>query len=113
MILVLKILNDWQDLLAVRGCFMVRIRNSTNNTNLPKVELIFQITQHIRDNILINSFIEYLGCGHIRTRKGNSAVDFVVYKTSDLNSKIISFFRAHPILGVKSKDFNDFSSVIH
>lgn len=45
--------------------------------------------------------------------KGGLAVDFLVYKTSDLNSKIIPFFEAYPILGVKFREFKDFSSVAH
>jgi hypothetical protein len=94
------------------GCFMVRVRNSSNSDNLPKVELIFQITQHKRDDGLIKSFIDYLGCGHFRERKGGLAVDFLVYKTLDLNSKIIPFFEAYSILGVKSREFQDFVSVI-
>ena len=94
------------------GCFRIKIRNSSNSNKLPKVELIFQITQHKRDVILIKSFIAYLGCGHLRERKGGLAVDFLVYKTLDLNSKIISFFEAYPILGVKSIEFQDFVSVI-
>lgn len=94
------------------GCFMVRIRNSSHVNNLPKVELIFQITQHKKDEILMKSFVDYLGCGLIRERKGGLAVDFLVYKTLDLNSKIIPFFEAYPILGVKYKEFQDFVSVI-
>lgn len=95
------------------GCFLVRVRNSSNSNNLPKVELIFQITQHKRDINLIRSLIAYLDCGYLRERKGGLAVDFLVYKTSDINSKIIPFFETYPILGVKSREFQDFSSVAH
>nr|YP_009445562.1 LAGLIDADG endonuclease [Bipolaris cookei]ATV95722.1 LAGLIDADG endonuclease [Bipolaris cookei] len=94
------------------GCFMVRIRKSSNENNLPKLEFIFQVTQHVRDRDLIESFITYLSCGHLRERKGGSAVDFFVYKTSDLNSKIIPFFEKYPVLGAKSRDYQDFLSII-
>lgn len=51
------------------GCFLVRVRNSSNINNLPKVELIFQITQHKRDINLIRSLIAYLDCGYLRERR--------------------------------------------
>ena len=57
------------------GCFMVRIRNNNNNTSSSKVELIFQITQHIRDQLLLHSLIKYLDCGRFRERKGGLAAD--------------------------------------
>ena len=34
-----------------------------------------------------------------------------VHKLSDINEKIVSFFQKYPILGVKSKDFEDFCKV--
>ena len=107
---------------------MVRVRNSFLSNTSPRVELIFQITQHLRggggDKNLINSFIDYLGCGRgvffyyyynknkTRERKGGLAVDFLVYKFSDLNSEIIPLFETYSILGVKFSEFNDFCSVV-
>jgi hypothetical protein len=31
-----------------------------------QVQLVFSITQHIRDKALMNSLISYLGCGNIK-----------------------------------------------
>ena len=80
---------------------MVRVRNSSTNLTGYRVELVFQITQHARDNILIMSLIDYLGCGYFRERKGGLAGDYVVYKLSDIIDKIIQFFDKYPILVVK------------
>nr|YP_009364315.1 GIY-YIG/LAGLIDADG [Ophiocordyceps sinensis]ARF03384.1 GIY-YIG/LAGLIDADG [Ophiocordyceps sinensis] len=93
------------------GCLMVRVRDSYTSLTGSKVELIFQITQHTRDKILIISLINYLGCGKYRERKGGLAGDYLVYKLSDITDKIIPFFDKYPILGVKSLEYNDFKLV--
>ena len=93
------------------GCLMVRVRNSSTNLTGYRVELVFQITQHARDNILIMSLIDYLGCGNFRERKGGLAGDYIVYKLSDITDKLIPFFDKYPILGVKSLEYNDFKLV--
>lgn len=91
------------------GCLMVRVRNSSTSSTGYKVELIFQITQHTRDDMLIKSLIDYFGCGKYRER--GLAGDYLVYKLSDLTDIIIPFFDKYPILGVKSLEFNDFKLV--
>ena len=37
-----------------------------------QVQLVFSITQHIRDKALMNSLISYLGCGNIKHHEKNS-----------------------------------------
>lgn len=93
------------------GCLMVRIRNSSTNSTGYRVELIFQITQHIRDDLLIISLINYIGCGKYRERKKGLAGDYLVYKLSDIINTIIPFFDQYPILGVKSLEYNDFKLI--
>lgn len=78
------------------------------------VKLIFQISQHIRDESLLNSFIKdsVFGaryCGRIVKDKKMS--HFRVTKFIDNYEIIIPFFRKYPIIGVKSKDFQDFCLV--
>lgn len=54
-----------------------------------KIQLIFKLTQHSRDDQLMNSLVQYLGCGSYNVRSGGSACDFFVTKFSDINEKII------------------------
>jgi len=54
----------------------------------------------------MRSLIEYFGCGNVYIRE--RAVDFIVQKYSDLDSKIIPFFKKYSIIGVKALDFKDF-----
>jgi len=93
------------------GCLIVRVRKSSTHRTGFTVELVFQITQHTRDELLLVSLKNYLGCGMYRERIGGLAGDFYVGKLSDLHQKIIPFFSRYPIIGVKAKDFEDLSKV--
>lgn len=70
--------------------------------------LTFWLTQHIRDEQLINSLVSYFGCGKVFIRSDKVAVDFVVTKIEDLTKKVIPFL---DIVGEKSKDFKNFKQV--
>jgi hypothetical protein len=70
--------------------------------------LRFVLTQHSRDDKLLQGFIEFFGCGSYTLRKNKLAGDFIVFKLEDLNSKIIPFFLKYPLRGSKSLSFNDF-----
>jgi hypothetical protein len=92
------------------GCFILNLFKSSAYKTGFKVQLRFQITQHSRDEALFRSLIEYFGCGNVYFREG--AVDFIVQKSSDLDSKIIPFFHKYPIVGEKSLNFKDFCQVV-
>ena len=74
-----------------------------------RVKLGFKLTQHIRDEQLMKSLIELLGCGNL-VRKGD-AVDFTITKLSNLTDKIIPILKKYPIVGVKGLDFADWCEV--
>ena len=93
------------------GCFLVNIYKSKTKLG-QSVQLIFQITQHIRDEVLIKSLVKYLGCGKVYTRHNQAAVDYKVTNFSDNFEKLIPFFMKYPIIGVKYRDFEDFKKVV-
>ncbi len=70
-----------------------------------QVQLVFQITQHSRDKILIQSLISYLGCGKL-VISSDGKVQFRVEKFSDNYEKILEFFNRHNIRGVKYEDWS-------
>lgn len=94
---------------SAEGCFWIYIFKSTTTKTGKAVNLIFTISQHARDEQLIKSFIEYLGCGKFYLNK--EAVYIRVTKYSDIYDKIIPFFKKYPIMGVKAIDFKDFCIV--
>jgi len=88
---------------------MVKITASKTHSVGFKVLLVFELTQHMRDERLMRSLIELLQCGKIY-RSRNTFV-FHVTKLSDVNEKIIPFFKKYPIIGVKALDFADWCKV--
>jgi len=89
------------------GCFYVKPTKSGFNINM-------SISQHSRDELLLNEIINYLNCGIIEkpiTRP--NITNFVVYKFSDICEKIIPFFNNNPLQGIKSLDFQDFCKVVN
>lgn len=94
---------------SAEGCFLVGLRKSSSYSAGYQVYLTFIITQHIRDEQLMNSLIEYLGCGNINKKK--EVFEYQVSKHSDLTEKIIPLFNKYPIIGQKYEDFKDFEKV--
>ena len=78
-----------------------------------KVTLVFSVTQHARDEILLTKFIDLLGCGKIEKASTRpDAVNYRVNKFSDIQAKIIPFFLKYPLQSVKYRDFLDFIKVV-
>ena len=94
------------------GCFAVIIQASSKYEIGYRVQLKFTITQHIKDEQLLKSFIIYLYCGRLEKVKSRpNIVEFIVTKLDDISQKIIPFLKKHPILGVKALDFADWCKV--
>lgn len=72
----------------------------------------FRLSQHSRDEELMRSLISYFGCGFLVKESRGPAVEFNVYKFSDIYGKIFPFFRDHQVRGVKAKDFQDWCEVL-
>ena len=91
------------------GCFFIDIYNSKTNKLGSSVRLKFIISQHIRDINLMESLVNYLGCGrYVLAPLGYNHGEYIVSKLSDINEKIIPFLQKYPILGNKFWDFEDF-----
>jgi hypothetical protein len=69
--------------------------------------LVFQITQHSRDEILMKHLISYFGCGILQKDSRGPYVNLLVYSFADNYGKIMPFFNLHNIVGKKSADFKD------
>lgn len=94
----------------------MKIKKSSSHRLGFQVELVFQLTQHSRDEQLMISLIEYFGacgrrggCGKVYFKR--EVIDFQVTEFSDLTEIVIPFFTKYPIVGEKSSDFQDFCKV--
>lgn len=93
------------------GCFYINVQKyhyKLSNEKTDKVWLIFQITQHSRDTLLMRTIIKYLDCGRVSKRNSSPAVDFLVNNYMDISTKVISFLEKYSLETVKQKDSKDF-----
>nr|WVH38211.1 LAGLIDADG endonuclease [Trametes cingulata] len=95
---------------SAEGCFLVTISKSNKNKVSQIVQLTFKISQHHRDKILLGLITKYFNCGAVYYHSENAFV-FKVGKFVDINNKIIPFFKAHSIQGIKQLDYQDFCEI--
>lgn len=86
---------------------MVRVMDRPNYRS--QVLLLFKLTQHIRDEQLIKSLVQYLDCGNIYVNV--RSIDFIITKFSDIETKLIPLFEKYPIQGIKHLNYLDFLKV--
>lgn len=79
------------------GCFKFDQRNSPGSKLKFKLSLCFEISQNIRDEILLRRIVEFLGCGSYVPDRSNNAGKYRVTKISDINENIIPFFNKYNI----------------
>lgn len=92
------------------GCFYVNIFKSSHHNSGFQVRVEFELAQHIRDSLLIESIKDYLSCG-IVSSYSKGMVKFKCIRFTDISSIIIPFFKEHYPLGNKRLDFVDFCIV--
>jgi hypothetical protein len=73
---------------SAEGCFLIRVYKAKTKIGVA-VKLVFQLTQHTRDEQLMKSLIEYFDCGNLY--KDGDAFEYRVEKFSDIQNKIIPF----------------------
>lgn len=92
------------------GTFFVLLARSSASKFGYRVQLIFKLIQHTKDEELLKSLILYLKCGKYY-RSWEDAGEYVCNKFIDIYSKVIPLFREYPIIGEKAKDFADWCKV--
>lgn len=90
------------------GNFSIGITKSSETKTGYVVQLRFKLTQHSRDEYLLQSFIAYFGCGSYYKYPNKPLGDYRCVSFADISNKLLPFFKEYAILGVKSLDFNDF-----
>lgn len=93
------------------GCFLVEVGAHKTHKSSYQVKLNFSISQHIRDTLLIESLIKFLGCGYIVNRPDREIAEYRVVSLNDTTGKIIPFFQMYPLQGSKQIDFEAYCKV--
>lgn len=100
-----------QGFITGEGCFFVNIFKSSHHKLGFQVRVEFELAQHIRDSLLIESIKDYFCCG-IVSSYSKGMVKFKCISFLDISSRIIPFFKEHFPLGNKRWDFEDFCIVV-
>ena len=87
------------------GTFLVSVYKSKTLLGVA-VKLVFEVTQHKKDEKLMRSFVNFFKCGRVYPNR--DAFYYRVSKFDDIMEKIIPFFKNYPIKGMKALDFSDF-----
>jgi hypothetical protein len=93
------------------GCFDINIVDYKTKIG-SQVQLRFRISQHIRDQQLMESFVTYFGCGTLHIDSRNPVVTLVITKLSDIQAKILPLFENYPLKGVKGLDYADLCKAV-
>lgn len=91
--------------------FFIAIQKS--KTGRLYASLRFSVSQHSRDLLLLESFVNFFGGGYLVNYENRPLSEFVVSKFDIIFSNIIPFFEKHPILGSKHLNFLDFKSAAY
>ena len=104
----IKNFNWIRGFIEAEGSFQVITQNTNNKIT---VSLIFSITQHIKDEVLLNNFVTYLNCGRYYKWPIRNEGQYLVTVFSDISEKIIPLLNEYPLLGVKKEDYLDFVKI--
>jgi hypothetical protein len=92
------------------GSFALGYEPSDSPTDNFFANPLFRISQHQRDEVLLNRIKSTLGCGFVYGPYGNSnTLEFQISGRSPITDKIIPFFPIHSLQGAKVLDLRDFS----
>ena len=87
--------------------FMLVCRPRGDYTRRWKISAAFNVSQ--TDRAPLDLFRETLACGSMR-KAGNGGWYWEVNRLSDLQARVIPFFRRFPLVGTKAHDFERFAT---
>lgn len=92
------------------GCFYVIVGESNSTKTGFRVRLRFNLTQHVKDLVLINKIQNYFGCGSIYINR--EAASYNVYSTKVNINIIAAFFAKYPVAGYKNVQYLQWMKVV-
>ena len=104
--------SDWlAGFTSGEGCFFVNVRKAASTKIGFRVDLVFILTQHLRDLALLESLVSFLDCDSLVKQKNRNWGQYRCENFSSIYTQILPLFKEYPILGVKALDFEDWSKV--
>ena len=105
-----KVKPEWMEGFCTgESNFFITVQKSKTKSGLT-TSLRFSISQHSKDLLLLESFVDFFNCGYVANYKNRIICEFIVTKIDYIIEHIIPFFEKHPILGSKYLNYLDFNS---
>jgi len=79
------------------GCFFIKQSKSKTHKLGVSTSLNFLVVQNIRDSYLLESFIQFFGCGQYNVKEKSGIGTYSVSNFSDIVNIIIPLFEEYPI----------------
>ena len=89
------------------GGFSIGIRKNTG-----QIYFRFHITQHSRDQLLMQMFVLFFKCGKLNIRTNTDRCDYYVQDFEKICNNIIPHFDQFPLCNVKTLDFESFKQAV-
>jgi hypothetical protein len=95
---------------CAEGCFYVNLHDEfkAGYVIIPR----FILSQNKRDSELLDKINDFFNSGYVTKSKRDDTVELNIKNFKALQQNLIPFFGKYKIEGAKSKDFNDFKTVI-
>ena len=99
------------------GCFSAPVVKNQKMTLGWQVQPVFSVVQGASSGSVLSELVDFFDCGKVYTnrRRDNHREDLLRYsvsKRSDLVTKIIPFFVAHPLQTEKQQNFEKFRDIL-
>lgn len=72
----------------------------------------FSIVQNIKDIKLNNKLRKFLNCGRVSVNPSYAQSELIVNKLRDIDEIILPLFQNYNLIGIKKRDFEDFSKIV-
>ena len=103
-----RLAPDWvSGFVAGDGGFSIGIRKNTG-----QIYFRFHITQHSRDQLLMQMFVLFFKCGKLNIRTNTDRCDYYVQDFEKICNHIIPHFDQFPLCNVKTLDFESFKQAV-
>lgn len=76
------------------------------------ISLRFDISQNTKEELLLRSIADFLGCGVYYPDPKRQDAKLKVTKFTEISEKIVPFFDQYKIIGIKFLDYADFVKVV-
>ena len=97
--------------ITAEGSFFISVYPNEKRKAGYAVNLVFSLSQDLRDLELLNRLVDYLGSGIVREHPNRNTAELIITKNGDINLKLIKFLTKFPLSGVKLLDFERFKQV--